>query len=150
MWSDVIQRGEQLYYLRVFFWGALSSVLGTALLVFTLTQSRGSPIIRRFAATCAILGAAELLIAIVGYRSVGLRDLSGATRLDRFAWLQLGLCIGIAGMGVAMSLAGRSIAAGAGSSREKTLAFVGAGIAVTLHGLALATLALLLIAAISR
>jgi hypothetical protein len=150
MWSDVVQQGERLYFLRVFFWGASSAVVGTGLLVFALARARGSAIIRRFAWICVIFGGAELIVSVIGYRGVRLRDLSGATRLDRLAWLEVGLYLGLSAVGVTTSLVASSVRSRSGASDDVRLPLVGAGIAIALHGLALATLELLLVAGISR
>jgi hypothetical protein len=106
-------------------------------------------IIERFAGVCVVLGAAEIVLAAIFYRSVPLRDVSAATRLDRAAWLQLGLYIGLAAVGVTLMVTPYSTARQKEES-SRSLALVGAGAATLLHGLALATLDLLLIAAISR
>lgn len=150
MWSDIIQHAERLHYLRLSFWGAFSVVAGTALLAFALVKGHGSAMIRRFAWVCLVLGGAEVTVGASSYRSVGLRDLSAATRLDRLAWLQVGLYLGMAAVGATISVVASSVARKAGTSNEVTLPSVGGGIGIALHGLALATLELLLVAAISR
>jgi hypothetical protein len=148
MWADVVFQIERLHLLRLLFWAAMSTVAGTGLLVLLLTLRRGSTMIHRFAAVCALFGAAELVFGVIGYRQLPMRDLASATRLERLAWLQLGLYIGIAGIGVTMCVVGRSVTSRAGAAPETALPSVGAGIAVALHGLALATLELLLLAAL--
>lgn len=150
MWADVLQHAEKLHLLRLCLWGALSTLAGTALLVLGVAHRGLSDLLSRFGLLCAVLGGAELLVAALGYRDVGLRDVGGATRLDRLAWLQLGLFVGFAGIGVTLTLIGRGARSGAGAAQRRGLSSVGAGIAILLHGVALATLELLLIAAISR
>jgi hypothetical protein len=66
------------------------------------------------------------------------------------AWLQLGLFVGLIGIGVAGALGSLAVLLPAEESRERRLAVIGIGAAIVLHGLALATLELLLIASISR
>jgi hypothetical protein len=150
MWSDVILSVERLHLLRLLLWAGSSTVAGTGLFVLSLTQRRGSELIRRFAVTCAVLGTIELVAGVLGYQRLGPRDLSGATRLERLAWLQLGLYLGLAAVGLTMWVVARSVSSRSGGPVDAALPSVGAGIAVALHGLALATLELLLLAAISR
>ena len=150
MWSDVLQHAERLHFLRLCLWGALSTFAGTGLLVIGHVRAGRSTLISRFAWVCGSLGAVELLIAAIAYRSVRLRDIAGATRLDRLAWFQLGLYLGLAGVGLTLALASRVMTLRSGEPGERSLAALGAGVAMALHGLALATLELLLIADVSR
>ena len=106
--------------------------------------------IRRFAVVCALLGTLELIAGASGYRRLALRDLAAATRLERFAWLQLGLYIGLVAVGATICALGRTVGTRAAANRDLVLPMMGSGIAVALHGLALATLELLLLAALSR
>jgi hypothetical protein len=150
VWSDALQHAERLHLLRLCLWGALSTLAGTALLVVVYVRAERSAFIRRFALVCASFGAVELFAAAIAYRAVPLRDIAGATRLDRVAWLQLGLFLGLLGTGVTLVLASRVKKSTLSESAENLLPPMGAGVAVALHGLALATLELLLIADISR
>ena len=106
--------------------------------------------IRRFAIVCALFGAVELIAGVIGYHRLALRDLAAATRLERFAWLQLGLYVGLVAVGATICGLGRMLSSRAAVSRDVSLPVMGSGIAVALHGLALATLELLLLAALSR
>lgn len=150
MWSDVVLQIERLFFLRLLFWAAVSIISGTGLLVLSLAWGRGSSLIRRFAVVCALFGTVELILGVIGYRRLGLLDLTGATRLERLAWLQLGLYLGLAAVGLTMWLVSRSVASRARGSSDAPLPAIGGGIATLLHGLALATLELLLLAALSR
>lgn len=150
MWSDVVLGVERLHFLRLIFWGAAATVAGTALLVLSMSQPRASAMIGRFAFTCTVLGAAELIFGLIGYHNLGLRNLAGATRLERLAWLQLGLYLGLTAVGATTAFVARSVAPRAASETDAALPAIGTGVAVALHGLALSTLELLLIAAISR
>src|SRR5689334_3168664 len=102
-------------------------------------------LIRRFAGVCALLGALELIAGVIEYRGLGLRDLAAATRLERLAWLQLGLYVGLASVGAAICVVGRIITSRAAARLDVALPTIGTGIAIALHGLALATLELLLL-----
>lgn len=152
MWADTLQHAEQLHLLRVCFWGALSVLAGTALLLFAVVYRRGSAIIVRFAAVCVLLGSAEIVIAALDYQTVSLRDVSAATRLDRLAWLLLGLYVGLSAVGITLMISPYAASGhdSKGSKGDRGLPLVGAGAATLLHGVALATLDLLLIATISR
>lgn len=96
-----------------------------------------------------MLGAAEIVLAALAYPSVPLRDVAAATRLDRSAWLQLGLYVGLAAVGVALMVTDylNSLAT---EKSDRMFPFVGVATAILLHGIALATLDLILIADISR
>lgn len=133
--------------LRLCVWGALSTLAGTAVLVI---GRQGSPFLRRFGWVCGLFGMVELLIALIAYRGVALRDISGATRLDRLAWFQLGLFLGLTAVGVTLGVASRVMKVRAAASTDASLPALGAGVAIALHGIALATLQLLLISDISR
>lgn len=150
MWSDVVLGIERLHLLRWLFWGVISTLGGTGLYVLAVTRTRGSPLIRRFASVCAALGAVELIIGAIEYHRLALRDLAGASRLERLAWLQLGLYLGVVAVGVTTWVVSKMVTSRAGSSAEAALPAVGAGLAIALHGFALATLELLLLSAISR
>ena len=150
IWADVVLQIERLYLLRLLFWAATSTVAGTALLVLTIALGRGSIMIRRFAIACALFGVLELIAGVIGYRRLALRDLAAATRLERFAWLQLGLYVGLIAVGVTICALGRMLSCRTTAGRDVSLRVIGTGIAVALHGLALATLELLLLAALSR
>ncbi|HEX4468880.1 MAG TPA: hypothetical protein VH080_05060 [Gemmatimonadaceae bacterium] len=147
MWSDVLQHAERLHVLRLCLWGALSTLAGTTVLVI---GRRRSAFLRGFGWVCGLFGLLELLIASAAYRAIPLRDITGATRLDRGAWLQLGLFLGLMAVGVTIAVSPRVMKMRADPSPDTLLPAVGAGMAITLHGLALATLQLLLIADISR
>ena len=71
-----------------------------------------------------------------------LRDLAGATRLDRLLWLSIGLDIGLVLAGCAFIWSG--------SRGDKRAALLGTGAGVAVQGAALATLHLSLAMQISR
>ena len=165
MWSDVVYRAEQLHLLRVLFWGALSVLSGTALLLLVVVRLRSSSLVRQFAIQCLAWGSLELVLAGWAYRGLSLRDVAGSARLERAAWLALGLYAGVVAVGVTIGFAaarlnwrGRSTvgADGPGSASERTipsgyaLSGIGTGIGIALQGLALAVLQLLFVAALSR
>jgi hypothetical protein len=165
MWSDVVLRAEQLHLLRMLFWGASSVLAGTGLLVLITAHRRGSVLVRQFALQTMVWGAAELAVGAWSYRVLALRDVAGSARLERVAWLSLGLYLGLVAVGVTLTIAAWRLpdrwpisgdapesttpTHGQGPT-SRTLSAMGAGIAIALQGLALAVLQLFLVAHLSR
>jgi hypothetical protein len=147
MWSDVLQQAERLHWLRLGLWGSLSTLGGTIVLAI---GRRRSDFLRRFGWVCGLFGVVELLTAVTAYRGIPLRDISGATRLDRLSWLQLGLFLGLTAVGVTLAASSRGMKSREYPAIDTSLPMIGAGVAIALHGLALATLQLQLITQISR
>ena len=83
-----------------------------------------------FAAQSVAWGAVVLAVGASGLRSLQLRDLGAATRLDRFLWLNLGLDTGYVAVGGAIALSAWLLGRRYGG--------VGAGVAIIAQGLALA------------
>ncbi len=75
-------------------------------------------------------------------RAASLRDVAGAARLERFVWMNVGLDVGYAGIGIALALAGWLLA--------RRMSLVGAGVGVVVQGLALLVLELQFAAVVSR
>ncbi len=101
-----------------------------------------SPLLEQFGIQTAAWGAVELCLALLRQRSLSLRDLAGATRLDRMLWLNIGLSIGFVLVGLSIAILGWRA--------ERRLGFLGAGIAIILQGTALAVLHLVLAGQVSR
>jgi hypothetical protein len=95
-----------------------------------------------FGIQTTVWGAIELVLALRGLQHLELRDLSGATRLDRFLWLNIGLDVGYVMVGVTLLVIGWRLA--------RRMGLVGAGLAVIVQGSALALLDLVLAGQISR
>ena len=104
--------------------------------------SRRSNLLRHFAYQCAGWGAIEVLLGIVLLTQIAPRDLAAATRLDRLLWLNIGLDGGYVICGLMLAILGWRL--------SRRLGVVGAGIAITVQGLALALLDLLLAVQINR
>jgi sulfite exporter TauE/SafE len=81
-------------------------------------------------------------VALSLLRSLALRDLSGATRLDRMLWMNIGLDAGYALVGITLVVVGWRVV--------RRLGLIGAGVAIILQGVALALIDLLLASQISR
>lgn len=142
MWADTLLQAEQQHLLRLLFWAALSILGGTAVGVIVLTRRLHSPLLVHFAIQMAAWGAAIGVIGAIGLRTAHLRDFSGAARLERLLWLNLGLDAGYAAVGAAIALTGWIVA--------RKMNAVGAGIAIVVQGMALLLLDLQFAAIVSR
>ena len=83
-----------------------------------------------------------LAVGASGLRSLQLRDLGAATRLDRFLWLNLGLDTGYVAVGAAIALSAWLLGRRYGG--------VGAGVAIVVQGLALAVITARLLLALEQ
>lgn len=142
MFADTLFRAEQQHLLRLFVWCALSILAGTALATTLAVRRIRSPLLTHFAAQTAAWGSVAGAIAIVRWTTLPTRDLSGAARLERLVWLNIGLDVGFVGIGTALAVTAWLLVRRAG--------LLGAGIAVVIQGLALLVVELQFAAAISR
>jgi hypothetical protein len=142
MWADTLLAAEGAHLLRLLLWGAASLLVGTGLLAWLRLGARRSALLEQFAVQTAAWGAAEIALAALARHSLGIRDLAGATRLDRLLWLNLGLDTGYLMLGLALAIVGWRLA--------RHLGYVGAGIAIIVQGGALALLDLTFAIQISR
>ncbi|MEO8560443.1 MAG: hypothetical protein ABI601_00110 [bacterium] len=142
MWADTLLAAERAHLLRLIVWGGASFVLGTTLLVFLKVRRQGSVLLDHFAIQTATWGAIDLALAANGLRTLVLRDLTGATRLDRFLWLNIGLDGGYVMVGLALLVAGWRL--------DRRPGLIGAGLGITVQGTALAFLDIGLANQISR
>jgi hypothetical protein len=142
MWADTLLAAERSHLLRLVLWGAASVLAGTAL--FALLRARGlrSSLLQLFALVTAAWGAVDMGLALWGMQSLAVRDLAAATRLDRFLWLNVGLDVGYAMVGLTLLVVGWRLTRQAG--------LIGAGIGVIVQAMALVILDLLLTSQISR
>lgn len=132
MFADTLLRLETAHLLRLALWGAASVLSGSALCATLALGRARSPLLFHFAVQTAVWGAVEVVLAALAWHDVGLRDLAGATRLDRRLWLDMGLDVGMIAVAVTLALAGWSFG--------RRLGAIGAGIAVVLQGAALLAL----------
>ena len=142
MWADTLLAAERGHLIRLLVWGAASIVAGTAVGAFLVVGRRESSLLRHFAIQTVAWGAVDIAICAVAWRSLALRDLAGAVRLDRFIWLNIGLDAGYVMVGLTLFLVGWRVL--------RRLGVVGAGLAVIVQGTALALLDLVLASQISR
>ena len=117
-------------------------MLGTTLLVFLKVRRQSSALLDHFAIQTAAWGVIDLALAANGLRTLVLRDLGGATRLDRFLWLNIGLDGGYVMVGLALLVAGWRL--------DRRPGLIGAGLGITVQGTALAILDVGLASQISR
>lgn len=142
MWADTLLAAERAHLLRLLVWGAASLVLGGTLLVFLKVRRQRSPLLDHFAIQTAAWGAIDFALAANGLRTLHLRDLGSATRLDRFLWLNVGLDVGYVLVGLTLLIAGWRMGRRAG--------LIGAGAGVIVQGATLALLDVGLASQISR
>lgn len=133
---------ERIHILKLTIWAALSVAVGLLLLTALRLRRTDSALLRHFAIQTAAWGAVDLAIVFWARSRLSLRDLAGATELDRFVWLNIGLDVGYAGVGLTLALTGWALG--------RRLGLVGAGLGVIVQGLALAVLDLQLAATIVR
>jgi hypothetical protein len=142
MWADTLLALERVHLLRLVVWGAASLLVGSILLALLRLRRHQSPLLYHVALQTALWGAIDLVLALLGLRRLELRDLAGATRLDRFLWLNVGLDAGYVMVGLTLLVVGWRAPQRPG--------LVGAGLAVMTQGSALAILDLLLAGQIAR
>ncbi len=142
MWGDTLQALERAHLVRLLAWGAASVLAGTAILAWLRVGSRRSALLHHFAIQAATWGTADAAIAVSQWARLAVRDVAGATRLDRLLWLNIGLDAGYVLVGLAIGIVGWRLG--------RRLGLVGAGIGVIVQGGGLAVLDLVLAAQISR
>jgi hypothetical protein len=134
--ADTIMSLEQAHLNRLAGWGLASAVSGIGLLLVVWRRRTGMPMPFHFALQTMLWGGVELVIAGGGFRALVLRDHAGAVSLDRTLWLNTGLAAGCTMVGITLVLTGWLVG--------RRLGLVGAGVAVTVQGAALALLHLML------
>ena len=129
MWSDTLLLAERAHLTRVLLWGATSVVAGSLVLALLAVRRIGSPLLLHFAIQTVAWGAIDSALAIVARRGLTDRDVSGATRLDRFIWFNNGLDVGYIAVGLTLAIVGWQLG--------RRLGLVGAGVGIVVQGLAL-------------
>jgi hypothetical protein len=142
MWSDTLLAAERNQLIRLVLWAVTSAVLGTTVVTVVTLRRIAAPIIVAFAIQTLAWGSAELIIATVRWRTLAMRDVSSATRLDRLTWFTVGLDVGIVGVGVTALIVARF------SGRK--LSVTGAGLGIIVQGLGLLVLDLTFASIIAR
>lgn len=108
----------------------------------TVVRRVKSPLLIQFAIQTAAWGLFIGAVAAIWWASVGLRDVAGAARLEHIVWLTMGLDIGCIAVG--------GLLGGAAWLMSRRLGGVGAGIAISVQGLALLVLDMQFATTISR
>jgi hypothetical protein len=142
MWADTLLAVERAHLVRLMVWGGACLLVGATLLGLLRLRSYRSALLNHFGIQTAVWGGIELGFALARLHGIQIRDLAGATRLDRLLWLNIGLDFGYVMVGIALLVLGWSLA--------RRMGLVGAGLAVIVQGLALALLDLVLAGQISR
>jgi len=142
MWADTLLAVERAHLMRLAVWGGASLFVGSALLGLMRIRGYRSSLLDHFGIQTMAWGAIELALALTELHHLELRDLAGATRLDRFLWLNIGLDVGYVLVGSTLLVLGWRLA--------RRMGLVGAGLAVIVQGAALALLDLVLAGQISR
>jgi len=83
MFADTLLDLERSHLLALLLWAGASVLTGTGILAMLAIRRATSPLLSRFALVTVAWGAAELIAVAVQWPSLTLRDLAGATRLDR-------------------------------------------------------------------
>jgi hypothetical protein len=142
MWSDTLLAAERSHLIRVALWGLTSASAGLAIVVAITLRRVVAPIVMQFAVQALVWGSLELARAAVALRGLAMRDVSGATRLDRSVWFTAGVDVGIICVGAVLATLGWVLG--------RRLALVGAGLGVLVQGLALLVLHLTFLSIIAR
>jgi hypothetical protein len=142
MWADTLEALERAHLLRLLVWGAASVLTGTSIIAWLRIGTRRSALLQHFAIQAALWGATEGVIALGLWTQLTVRDVMGATRLDRLLWLNIGLDLGYVLVGIALTTAAWKLG--------RRFGLMGAGIGIVVQGSALALLDLMLAAQISR
>ena len=142
MWSDTLFAAERGHLIRLVLWAATSAVVGTGIIATLSVRRMVAPIVLWFGIQSFAWGVAELVITAVGLRTLAMRDVSAATRLDRLTWFSAGLDIGIVATGVAVIVIGWTVG--------RRLGAVGAGLGIVVQGLGLLVLNLAFASLLAR
>ena len=128
---------EQGHLLRLGVWAVISMLAGTVLLAVLTVRRLEAPLLKHFAIQTGAWGAVNALIALWAWRGLAMRDFAATQKLLNILWLNTGLDLGYAAVGLTLVIVGWRW--------ERRLGAVGAGLGVVLQGLALALLDLRLI-----
>jgi hypothetical protein len=132
---------ERGHLVRLLVWAAGSLLAGAACLLWS-RHATVQAFWRHAGIQSAAWGAVDFAIVVFAWRGLSPRDGAGAIALDRVLWLNIGLDIGYAMVGLTLLIIGLG--------RPRRPGLVGAGAAVIVQGVALAVLDAILSAAILR
>ena len=129
MWSDTLLAAERSHLIRLVLWAATSAVVGTAIIATLTIRRLTAPILLWFGIQSLAWGLVELVLTAIGFQELAMRDVSGATRLDRLTWFMAGLDVGIVATGVAVVAIAWTLG--------RRLGVIGAGLGIVVQGLGL-------------
>ena len=142
MWSDTLLAAERSHLIRVVIWAVTSAVLGTTFVTMIAGRRMSAPIALWFAIQTLVWGSVELIITAARWSALSMRDVSGATRLDRLTWFTIGIDVGIIGAGVTAALMAWRF--------TRNLRAFGGGLGVVVQGLGLLVLDLTFASILAR
>jgi hypothetical protein len=142
MWSDTLLAAERSHLIRVVAWAVTSAVLGTTFVTIIAGRRMSAPIALWFAIQTLVWGSVELIVAAARWSALSMRDVSGATRLDRLTWFAIGIDVGIIAAGVTAVLMAWRL--------TRSLRAFGGGLGVVVQGLGLLVLDLTFASILAR
>jgi len=142
MWSDTLLAAERSHLIRIVIWSVTSAVLGTTFVAIIAGRRMSAPIALWFAIQTLVWGSVELIVAAARWSALSMRDVSGATRLDRLTWFAIGIDAGIVAAGITAVLMARRL--------TRNLGAVGGGLGVVVQGLGLLVLDLTFASILAR
>ncbi len=142
VFADSLLRAEQMHLFRLLVWGGGSVLIGTLVFALLAWRRPATTMLRYFAIQMIGWGALEIAYVALAWQGLGLRDVSGATRLDRLLWLNLGLDLGLMVLGITVGAIGWRLG--------RRLALLGTGVGVLVQAMALFLINAQLAALISR
>ena len=132
MWSDTLLAAERIHLIRIVTWAVTSAVLGTTVVVIIAWRRMSAPVALWLAIQTLVWGSVELIIATARWSALSMRDVSGATRLDRLTWFAIGIDVGIIAAGATAALMAWWV--------MRNLRALGGGLGVVVQGLGLLVL----------
>ena len=142
MWSDTLLAAERTHLIRLVLWAATSAVLGTGIIATLTVRRMPAPILLWFGVQSLAWGLVELVLTAIGFHGLVMRDVSGATRLERLTWFTAGLDVGIVATGIAVITVAWMFG--------RRLGAVGAGLGIVVQGLGLLVMNLTFASLLSR
>lgn len=132
MWADTLLLLERGHILRLGFWAAACVATGGATLGVLWWRKISAPLLKHFAIQTLGWGLVNATIGHFAWRHIALRDYSSALALVNMLWLNIGLAVGYAFVGITLALASWRLG--------PRMAGIGAGIGILVQGVVLVVL----------
>ena len=142
MFADTLLRAEQMHLFRLLVWGGGSVLIGTGVLALLAWRRPATTMLRHFARQMLGWGILEMAYVALAWQRLAIRDVSGATRMDRLLWLNLGIDLGGVAVGGAIAIIGWRL--------SRRLDHLGTGVGIIVQAAALFLINAQLAALISR